>query len=111
MGHVIGKDMHPMYAVLPFIVVNNLVSWSVSLSPRVRVLFANECRLPTTAAAYAPFYRPIAEKARNSHLIRLFRERNRDPRTGKLGRRHWRNKLYLEDHFIYGCAALRDVRV
>ena len=63
--------------------VNNLVSLLVSLSPHIRVLCANESRLPTIAAAYAPVYGPTAEQASESRLISWFHERNRDLRTRK----------------------------
>ena len=52
--------------------VNNLVSLRVILSPHIRVLCTNECRLPTIAAPYTPVYGRTAKKARESHLIRWF---------------------------------------
>ena len=63
--------------------VNNLMSLLVSLSLHIRVLCANESRLPTIAAAYAPMYGPIAEQASKSRLISRFHKRNRDLQTRK----------------------------
>ena len=63
--------------------VNNLVSLSVSLSAHMRLLCANERRLPTIATAYAPAYGPTAEQASESRLISRFHERNRDLWTRK----------------------------
>ena len=51
-------------------VVNNLVSLRVILSLCIRVLCANERRLPTIAASYAPIYGPTTEKASESRIIR-----------------------------------------
>ena len=55
-------------------VVNNVVSLRVSLSPCIRVLCANERRLPTIAAAYALVYGPTTEQASEGRLIRWVRE-------------------------------------
>ena len=73
MGHFIGTDPHPVSGP-PVRAVNNLASLRVSLSPCIRVLCANERRLPTIAAVYAPIYGPTTEQARESHLIRQFRK-------------------------------------